>query len=56
MLQVNCGYARVAIVELSGAYKGRQRSIIDRKELSKKFLDVFSFDGFQKKASRVLAQ
>lgn len=50
-MQVNCGHARVAILELSGVYRGRRRSTLNRKDLTQKFLELFSSVGFQDKPS-----
>ena len=38
----NCGYARVAVYELSGVKRGKSRSLVNRKERAEKFLKLFS--------------
>lgn len=41
-LQVNCGFARVAIVEFSRVPRGHSRSSLDKDERSRRFRDLFS--------------
>ena len=46
--QINCGYARVALYELSETIKIKSRSMIDRKKLAEEFQKVFhSSPGYQ---------
>ena len=40
-LQVNCGFARVAILELSRVPKGHSRTSLDKAECSRKFRELF---------------
>ena len=47
-LQINCGYSRVAIVEL---HKGQQRSTSDKAFISQKFQEIFSSNGYLEKPS-----
>lgn len=50
VLQVNCGYARVAIYELCKLPFGNTRSLLSRNDVTKSFLDQFSSSpGFHRK-------
>ena len=41
-LLFNCGYAGVAVYELSGVKRGKSRSSVNKKERAEKFLKLFS--------------
>lgn len=45
-LQVNCCYARVAIFELSKGSKGKARAMLDIKDVTRKFQELFASDNF----------
>ena len=44
-LMFNCGYARVAVHELSWVKRGKSRSLLNRNERAEKFLKLFSDQG-----------